>query len=75
MNGTTQITNVAVTPSTDDLKVTLDPFGVASSILLAADTKCQVDTRAQDLRATCSTRTRHSSSIRRRSKTFITGSG
>jgi hypothetical protein len=47
---TTRLTNVAVTPSTDDLKATLDPFGVVSSILLAANTKYQVvTTRAQNL--------------------------
>ena len=46
---------MAVSPSIDDLTATLDPFGVdpfgvASSILLAANTKYPaVTTRAKDL--------------------------
>jgi hypothetical protein len=49
-SGTTQVTNVTVTPSSDGLKATLNPFGTSSS-LLAAGTKYKavVTTGARDL--------------------------
>ena len=49
-SGTTQVTNVTVTPSSDGLKATLDPYGTSSS-LLAARTKYKavVTTGARDL--------------------------
>ena len=48
--GTTQVTNVTVTPSSDGLKATLNPFGTSTS-LLAANTKYRavVTTGARDL--------------------------
>ena len=48
--GTTQVTNVTVTPSSDGLKATLNPFGTSTS-LLAANTKYRaiVSTRVEDL--------------------------
>jgi hypothetical protein len=49
-SGTTQVTNVTVTPSADGLRATLDPFGT-SSTLLAKNTKYQatITTGANDL--------------------------
>jgi hypothetical protein len=49
-SGTTQVTNVTVTPSSDGLKATLNPFGT-SSTLLAANTryKAVVTTGVKDL--------------------------
>jgi hypothetical protein len=48
-SGTTQVTNVTVTPSSDGLNATLNPFG-ASTTLLAARTRYKVvTTGAKDL--------------------------
>ena len=49
-SGTRQVTNVTVTPSSDSLKATLNPFGT-STTLLAANTKYRavVTTGAEDL--------------------------
>jgi hypothetical protein len=49
-SGTTQVTNATVTPSSDGLKATLNPYG-PSTTLLAANTKYKavVTTGARDL--------------------------
>jgi hypothetical protein len=49
-SGTTQITNVSVSPSTDGLKATLDPFGSSTTRLSkGAKYKAVVTTGAKDL--------------------------
>ena len=58
-SGTTQVTNVTVTLSSDGLKATLNPYGT-SSTLLAANTryKAVVTTGAKDIAGNALTRAR-----------------
>jgi hypothetical protein len=50
-SGTTQVTNVSVSPSTDGLKATLNPFGTSTTTHLARGTKYKavVTTGAKDV--------------------------
>jgi hypothetical protein len=48
-SGTTQVTNVTVTPSSDGLKATLNPFGASTTLLAARTRYMVVTTGAKDL--------------------------
>ena len=70
---TTQITNVTVTPSTDGLKATLNPFGT-STTLLAKSTKYKavVTTGAKDLAGNQLDQNSSLSGLQQKSWTFTT---
>ena len=74
-NGTTQLTNVSVAPSSDGLKATLNPFGATSTHLLANTTyKAIVTIGAKDLAGNALDQ--NSSAVGNQQKvwTFTTGS-
>ncbi len=74
-SGTTQVTNVTVTPSSDGLKATLNPFGT-SSTLLSSRTKYKavVTTGAKDLAGNALDQNPTTTGNQQKAWTFTTGS-